>query len=66
MKKTDDNQLYNQAIELVMKHNKASEFFLGRVMGIGYQRAMALIQRMEVEGIVTPLRGSQPRAIIKQ
>ena len=49
-----DDDLYNQAVEIVRTEKKASTSYIQRKLRIGYNRAAILIERMEDEGVVTP------------
>lgn len=49
-----DDDLYNQAVEIVRADKKASTSYIQRKLRIGYNRAAILIERMEDEGVVTP------------
>jgi S-DNA-T family DNA segregation ATPase FtsK/SpoIIIE len=61
-----EDELYDQAVELIQRLNKASISLLQRRLRIGYTRAARLIDRMEAEGIVGPAEsGSKPREVIK-
>lgn len=44
--------LYNKAKELVLKHNKSSAIFLQRKLLIDYPRAVNLIERLRIEGVI--------------
>ncbi len=44
--------LYARAVDIVMKDRKPTTSYLQRRLGIGYNRAASLIERMENEGIV--------------
>jgi S-DNA-T family DNA segregation ATPase FtsK/SpoIIIE len=46
------DDLYDQAVALVARENKASTSFIQRHLQIGYNRAARLIDRMEAEGVV--------------
>ena len=50
----DDEVLYAQAVSLVVRDFKASTSYVQRCLGIGYNRAAELIERMEQDGIVGP------------
>ncbi|MBM3489267.1 MAG: DNA translocase FtsK [Alphaproteobacteria bacterium] len=47
-----DNSLYDRAVDLVARHQRASTSFLQRHLQIGYNRAASLMERMEQEGAV--------------
>jgi DNA segregation ATPase FtsK/SpoIIIE-like protein len=60
-----DDDLYEEAVEMVRRLNKASVSLLQRRLRIGYTRAARLIDRMEEEGIVGPAtEGSKPREVL--
>jgi S-DNA-T family DNA segregation ATPase FtsK/SpoIIIE len=44
--------LYEQAVDIVLKDRKPTTSYLQRRLGIGYNRAASLIERMEQDGIV--------------
>ncbi len=46
--------LYEQAIALVRKHNKASISLVQRHLQIGYNRTAYMMDAMEKQGVVTP------------
>ncbi len=48
-----DEDLYSQALAIVRNDKKASTSYIQRKLRIGYNRAAALIDRMEEEGIVS-------------
>ncbi len=60
-----EDELYEEAIELIRRLNKASVSLLQRRLRIGYTRAARMIDTMEAEGIVgPPTEGSKPRAVL--
>ncbi|MEO8612462.1 MAG: DNA translocase FtsK [Chloroflexota bacterium] len=60
-----DDELYEEAVELVRRLNKASVSLLQRRLRIGYTRAARLIDVMEEQGIVGPAtEGSKPREVL--
>lgn len=64
-KQIDDPQdeLYLQAVQLVVEAKTASVSLLQRRLRIGYSRAARLIDTMEQNGIVGPYEGSKPREV---
>jgi S-DNA-T family DNA segregation ATPase FtsK/SpoIIIE len=63
---SSEDELYEQAVELVQRLGKASISLLQRRLRIGYTRAARLIDRMEADGIVGPsTEGSKPREVLK-
>ena len=60
----EKDELYEEAIRIVMETNQASVTILQRRLRLGYSRAARLIDIMEQEGIVGPFSGSKPRDIL--
>ncbi len=58
------DDLYDQAVKVVMESNQASVSILQRRMRLGYTRAARIIDSMEMEGLVGPFEGSKPRRIL--
>jgi S-DNA-T family DNA segregation ATPase FtsK/SpoIIIE len=56
--------LFREACEVVVRHKQGSVSLLQRRLGIGYQRAARLIDRLEEAGIVSPFDGSKARDVI--
>ncbi len=50
---TVEDELYNQALEIIKSEGKASTSFLQRKLQIGYNRAARIIDTMEEKGIVS-------------
>ncbi len=46
--------LYQQAVTIVRNDKKASTSYIQRRLGIGYNKAASLIDRMQDEGVITP------------
>jgi S-DNA-T family DNA segregation ATPase FtsK/SpoIIIE len=62
LKKRDD--LYESAVDLVVREQRGSVSLLQRALGIGYGRAARLIDFMAEDGIVGQYNGSQAREIL--
>ena len=60
-----NDELFEDAVRLVLEFGKASTSLLQRRLRIGYGRAAHLIDMMERDGIVGPADGSKPREILK-
>jgi S-DNA-T family DNA segregation ATPase FtsK/SpoIIIE len=60
----DDEALYARAVELVVRQRKAATTYLQRQLGIGYNRAAAIMERMEEEGVVGPAGNGGRREIL--
>lgn len=59
-----DDELYQDAVDLIIDMQTASVSMLQRRFRIGYTRAARLIDEMELRGIVGPYEGSKPRAVL--
>ncbi len=60
----DDDELYEEAREIVMQAGKASTSYLQRKLRIGYARAARLIDLLEEKGVIGPGSGAKPREVI--
>ncbi len=58
------DDLYEQAIEIVVREGRGSVSLLQRALGIGYGRAARLIDYMAEDGIVGDYNGSQAREVL--
>lgn len=58
------DELFDQAVQIVLEAKQASVSLLQRRMRIGYARAARLIDQMEARGIVGPYEGSKPREVL--
>lgn len=61
---SESDDPYDQAVSIVLRDKKASTSYIQRRMGIGYNRAASLIERMEKEGIVGPSNQTGKREIL--
>ncbi|WP_144494432.1 FtsK/SpoIIIE family DNA translocase [Bacillus pumilus] len=59
-----DDDLYDEAVELIIGMQTASVSMLQRRFRIGYTRAARLIDAMEERGVVGPYEGSKPREVL--
>lgn len=60
----DRDELYEAAIEVVVREQRGSVSLLQRALGIGYGRAARLIDYMAEDGIVGEYNGSQAREVL--
>ena len=60
----DRDELYEQAIEVVIREGRGSVSLLQRCLGIGYGRAARLIDFMAEDAIVGDYNGSQAREVM--
>jgi DNA segregation ATPase FtsK/SpoIIIE, S-DNA-T family len=60
------DELYEDAVRLVLEFGKASTSLLQRRLRIGYGRAAHLIDLMERDGIVGAADGPKPRELLKR
>ena len=51
--KNSNDEMYDRAVELVSRTQKASVSFIQRSLKIGYNRAATIVERMEEEGVVS-------------
>ncbi|MFD1336166.1 DNA translocase FtsK [Oceanobacillus iheyensis] len=59
-----DDDLFEDAVQLISEMQSASVSMLQRRFRIGYTRAARLIDAMEDRGIVGPYEGSKPRSVL--
>ncbi|MDP5273502.1 FtsK/SpoIIIE family DNA translocase [Chengkuizengella axinellae] len=58
------DELFDQAVQIIIEAKQASVSLLQRKMRIGYTRAARLIDSMEAKGYVGPYEGSKPREVM--
>lgn len=64
MKPETADPLYRDAVEAVVKNQRASASFLQRRFGIGYNRAARIIEGMERDRIVSGMNSEGARAVL--
>ncbi len=62
----DNDELFQDAVRIVLEYGKASTSLLQRRLRIGYGRAAHLIDLMERDGIVGAADGPKPRELLKR
>lgn len=60
----DVDELYEQAVQLVIESKNASTSMLQRRFSIGYARAARIMDQLEEHGVVGPPRGSRGREVL--
>jgi S-DNA-T family DNA segregation ATPase FtsK/SpoIIIE len=60
----DDEELYQQALDVLKSTRRASTSMIQRRLRIGYNRAARIMDLMEQKGVVGPENGSSPREIL--
>jgi len=61
-----EDDLYEEAREIVIRDQKASTSYLQRKLGVGYARAAKLIDMLEDHNVVGPGNGAKPREVIEK
>ncbi len=62
----EKDEVYEQAVRIVVEMGKASTSILQRRLRLGYGRAARLLDIMEKDGIIGPPDGSRPREVLKR
>jgi len=60
----EQDPMYDQAVEVVLKNRKASISLVQRHLKIGYNRAARLVEEMEKAGLVSAMSGSGQRELL--
>lgn len=60
----DEDDLYEEAKEIVLHAGKASTSYLQRKLRIGYSRAARIMDILENKGVIGPADGSKPREVL--
>jgi S-DNA-T family DNA segregation ATPase FtsK/SpoIIIE len=58
------DEMFNEAVKLVVTHQQGSISLLQRRLKLGYSRAARIIDEMEQAGIVGPFTGSKAREVL--
>ncbi len=59
----EEDDMYEQAKQVVMETSKASTSFLQRKLGVGYSRAARLMDMLEKHGVIGPANGAKAREV---
>lgn len=60
----DEDEMIEEAIDVIMESRQASTSMLQRRLKLGYSRAARIIDQIEERGIIGPFEGSKPRQIL--
>jgi S-DNA-T family DNA segregation ATPase FtsK/SpoIIIE len=60
----ESDEMYDQAVSIVLKNNKASISLVQRHLRIGYNRAARLLEQMEANGVVSTMQNNGNREIL--
>lgn len=58
------DDLFNDAVRVICKHDRGSASLLQRRLSIGYARAARILDQLEAAGVVGPAEGSKPRDVL--
>ncbi len=58
------DDLYDQAVQVVLRDKKVSTSYVQRRLQVGYNKAASLIERMEQEGVISSPNGQGKREIL--
>jgi S-DNA-T family DNA segregation ATPase FtsK/SpoIIIE len=58
------DEMYDQAVAIVLRDRKASTSYIQRRLSVGYNKAASLIERMEQEGLISPANHAGKRDIL--
>ena len=60
----EQDELFDEAVRIILKSRRGSASLLQRALGIGYTRASRLLDLMSAEGIVGEYKGSKAREVL--
>lgn len=58
-----EDEMYQNALSVIVEERKASASLLQRRLKLGYARAARLLDQMEENGVIGPVNGAKPRDI---
>jgi S-DNA-T family DNA segregation ATPase FtsK/SpoIIIE len=61
-----EDEIYEEARQVVIEAGKASTSYLQRKLGLGYARAARLIDMLEERGVIGPGDGAKPREVLEK
>ena len=63
---SNNDELYNKAVDIVIKQQKVSTSYVQRYLQIGYNRAARIIEKMEEDGIISEANNAGKRHVLKK
>jgi S-DNA-T family DNA segregation ATPase FtsK/SpoIIIE len=60
----DEDEMFDQAVEIVATTRNASISYVQRRLKVGYNRAARIIEQMELDGMIGPQVGSKGREVL--
>jgi S-DNA-T family DNA segregation ATPase FtsK/SpoIIIE len=60
----ESGDLYDRAVNIVLRDRKCSTSYIQRRLSVGYNKAASLVERMEKEGVVGPANHAGKREIL--
>jgi DNA segregation ATPase FtsK/SpoIIIE-like protein len=60
----DLDELFKNAVEIVVQYDRVNASILQRRLSIGYARSARIIDQLETAGVVGPMDGSKPREVL--
>lgn len=61
---TEKDDLFDEAVRVVCRYDRASASLLQRRLAIGYARAARILDQLQKAGLVSPPEGSKPREVL--
>ncbi len=62
----EDDEIYEEARQIVVETGKASTSYLQRKLKLGYARAARIIDKLEERGVIGPGEGAKPREVLEK
>ena len=58
------DELFDEAVRIICRYDRASASLLQRRLSIGYARAARILDQLQAVGLVGPAEGSKPREVL--
>jgi S-DNA-T family DNA segregation ATPase FtsK/SpoIIIE len=60
-----DNELYQKVCDFIKQNDEVSISLLQRNFRIGFNRSARIIDKLELDGLISPAQGSKPRKVLR-